>query len=129
VHVEERLHHRREPHQQRAGVQLTLAQRWNGTKWSVQRTRTPVFSAGSSELAGVSCASPAGGQRLRYEADEALKNVAYLHIAAGRLTRFAHAAGEIGSDHWMPIATEEAVPTSTFGVGASDRRRPESGLQ
>jgi hypothetical protein len=43
------------------------------------------------------------GQRLRYEAGEALQNVAYLHIAAGRLARFAQAAGEIGSDHWMPI--------------------------
>jgi hypothetical protein len=43
------------------------------------------------------------GQRLRHEADQALQNVAYLHIAAGRLTHFATAAGAIGADHWMPI--------------------------
>jgi len=41
--------------------------------------------------------------RLRYEADQTLQNVAYLHIAAGRLTRFAPVAAQLGSDHWMPI--------------------------
>jgi len=40
---------------------------------------------------------------LRYEADQTLQNVAYLHIAAGRLTRFASVAERLGSDHWMPI--------------------------
>ncbi len=38
-------------------VQLTLGQRWNGTRWVIQRTRNPVFSAGSSALNGVSCPS------------------------------------------------------------------------
>jgi hypothetical protein len=42
-------------------------------------------------------------RRLRYEADQTLQNVAYLHIAAGRLTRFASVAARLGSDHWMPI--------------------------
>lgn len=42
-------------------------------------------------------------QRLRHEADRTLQNVAYLHIAAGRLTRFAPVAEQLGSDHWMPI--------------------------
>jgi hypothetical protein len=42
-------------------------------------------------------------QRLRHQADKALENVAYLHIAAGRLTRFAQAAATLGSDRWMPI--------------------------
>jgi hypothetical protein len=41
--------------------------------------------------------------RLRYEADKTLQNVAHLHIAAGRLTRFAPVAGLLGSDHWVPI--------------------------
>jgi hypothetical protein len=41
--------------------------------------------------------------RLRYEADQTLQNVAYLHIAAGRLTRFVPVAERLGSDHWMPI--------------------------
>jgi len=43
------------------------------------------------------------GQRLPLRADQALENVAYLHVAAGRLTRFVQAAAELGSDHWMPI--------------------------
>ena len=43
------------------------------------------------------------GHRLRHQADQALENVAYLHIAAGRLTSFAPAAAKLGSDRWMPI--------------------------
>lgn len=43
------------------------------------------------------------GHRLRHQADRALENVAYLHIAAGRLTSFAPAAAKLGSDRWMPI--------------------------
>ena len=38
-------------------VQLTLGQRWNGTRWVIQRTRNPVFRTGSSALNGVSCPS------------------------------------------------------------------------
>jgi hypothetical protein len=41
--------------------------------------------------------------RLRHQSDQALENVAYLHIAAGRLTSFAPAAAKLGSDRWMPI--------------------------
>ena len=41
--------------------------------------------------------------RLRHQADQALENIAYLHIAAGRLTSFAPAAAKLGSDRWMPI--------------------------
>jgi hypothetical protein len=42
-------------------------------------------------------------RRPRHQADQALANIAYLHIAAGRLTSFAPAAARLGSDHWMPI--------------------------
>ena len=41
--------------------------------------------------------------RLPYQADQALQHVAYLHVAVGRVTRFAQAAATLGSDHWMPI--------------------------
>jgi hypothetical protein len=44
-------------------------------------------------------------QRLRYEVEEALQNIAYLHLAHGRLTRFAPIAAILGSDHWRPIVT------------------------
>jgi hypothetical protein len=37
-----------------------------------------------------------------YEADQTITNVAYLHIAAGRVTRFAPVAQQLGSDHWTP---------------------------
>ena len=40
-----------------AGNQLTLAARWNGISWSMQRTPNPA-GATYSELFGVSCASP-----------------------------------------------------------------------
>jgi hypothetical protein len=39
-----------------AGVQVTLAERWNGTEWTVQSTPNPT-GAKSSSLRGVSCAS------------------------------------------------------------------------
>jgi hypothetical protein len=39
-----------------AGVQVTLAERWNGTAWAVQSTPNPT-EAKSSQLDGVSCAS------------------------------------------------------------------------
>jgi hypothetical protein len=53
--------------------------------------------------------------RLPYQADQALQHVAYLHVAAGRVTRFAQAAATLGSHHWMPIVAlaEAAIgPTS-----------------
>jgi len=40
----------------RAGTQRTLAERWNGTNWSIQRTQDPA-GATSSRLVGVSCTS------------------------------------------------------------------------
>jgi hypothetical protein len=43
--------------------------------------------------------------RLRYQADQALENVAYLHVAAGRTTHFADVAAKLGSDRWMPIVS------------------------
>ncbi len=40
----------------RAGVGVTLAERWNGSRWAIQRTPNPA-GATSSLLFGVSCAS------------------------------------------------------------------------
>lgn len=40
----------------RTGGEATLAERWNGTSWSIQRTSNPA-GATSSSLLGVSCAS------------------------------------------------------------------------
>jgi hypothetical protein len=40
-----------------AGVEIALAERWNGEKWKLQRTPSP-DSATPTELTGVSCASP-----------------------------------------------------------------------
>lgn len=51
----------------------------------------------------LSLADELRANRLHYEADNTLQNVAFLHIAAGRLTRFAPVAELLGSDHWMPI--------------------------
>ncbi len=42
----------------RSGVGLTLAERWNGTRWSIERTPTPAAATGA-QLAGISCAAPA----------------------------------------------------------------------
>jgi hypothetical protein len=36
----------------------TLAEHWNGAKWTIQRTRNPVIGKDGSELAAVSCSSP-----------------------------------------------------------------------
>lgn len=38
-----------------------------------------------------------------YQADEALRLVAWLHLAGHRYTRYVEAARRLGSDHWMPI--------------------------
>ena len=40
-----------------ATVQLTVAERWNGAGWTIQRTRNPLSGASSSVLNGVSCTS------------------------------------------------------------------------
>lgn len=58
--------------------------------------------------------------RLGSEADEAVHNVAYLHIAGGRLTRFAPIAERIGSDHWIPIV---ALAEAALKRGRSDIAR------
>jgi hypothetical protein len=51
----------------------------------------------------LSLADELRAHRLRHEADQTLVNIAYLHIAAGRLTRFVTVAGQLGSDYGMPI--------------------------
>ena len=51
-----------------------------------------------SEYFLISLADELRAHRLRYEADQTLMNVAYLHIAAGRLTRFAAIAAQLGSE-------------------------------
>ena len=38
-----------------------------------------------------------------YQAAEALQQVAWLHIAGRRYSRYASAAHRLGSEHWMPI--------------------------
>jgi hypothetical protein len=60
------------------------------------------------------------GHRLRHEADQALENIAYLHIAAGRLTSFAPAAAKLGSDRWMPIV---ALAQAAISRGRPDIAR------
>ena len=59
--------------------------------------------------------------RLRHEADQTLVNIAYLHIAAGRLTRFVTVAGQLGSDYWMPIVAlaEAAIKRGRHDVARS----------
>jgi hypothetical protein len=42
----------------RSGTQVTLAERWNGRTWAVQRTPNPP-DGGASLLKGVSCSSAA----------------------------------------------------------------------
>ena len=38
-----------------------------------------------------------------YQADDALQQIAWLHIAGHRYTRYTDVANRLGSDHWMPI--------------------------
>jgi hypothetical protein len=58
--------------------------------------------------------------RLRHQADQALENIAYLHIAAGRLTSFAPAAAKLGSHRWMPIV---ALAQAAIARGRNDIAR------
>jgi hypothetical protein len=58
--------------------------------------------------------------RLRREAAEALQHVAYLHVAAGRVTRFAPVAAMLGSDHWMPVV---ALAEGALARGRGDVAR------
>ena len=75
------------------------------------------------------------GHRLRHQANQALENIAYLHIAAGRLTSFALAATKLGSVRWMPIvalaqaAITRARPDIARDVfAAADRPGLQRGL-
>ena len=65
----------------------------------------------------LSLADELRANRLRYEAGKTIQNVAYLHIAAGRLTRFAPVAERLGSDHWVPIVA--------LAQAAIERRRDD----
>ena len=67
-----------------------------------------------------SLAAELRANRLRHQADQALQNVAYLHIAAARLTRFALVAEQLGSDHWMPIV---ALAQAAINRGRDDLAR------
>jgi hypothetical protein len=48
-----------------SGTQLTLAEQWNGTAWTIQTNSTP-SGATSSSLAGVSCTSPSACTAVGY---------------------------------------------------------------
>jgi hypothetical protein len=67
----------------------------------------------------LSLADELRANRLGYQANQTLQNVAYLHIAAGRLTRFAPVAERLGSDHWMPIVAlaEAAIKRGRDDIG------------
>lgn len=58
--------------------------------------------------------------RLGYEADEALQNIAHLHIGHGRVTRFTPIAARLGSDHWHPIV---AMADAALARGRADVAR------
>lgn len=58
--------------------------------------------------------------RLAHEADEAQQNVAHLHIAHGRVTRFIPTAAALGSDHWRPIV---AMAQAALTRGRTDIAR------
>jgi hypothetical protein len=68
----------------------------------------------------LSLADELRARRLRYEADQTLINIAYLHIAAGRLTRFVPIAAELGSDCWIPIV---ALAQAAINRGRRDLAR------
>lgn len=59
-------------------------------------------------------------RRLHYEAGEALQNIAHLHMAHGRLTRFTAVAAHLGSDHWRPIV---AMAQAALARGRDDLAR------
>jgi len=75
------------------------------------RAETRPFAQLCGELAAhaeqfmLSPADELRAHRLRYEADQTIANVAYLHIATGRLTRFVPVAQQLGSEPWTPIVT------------------------
>ncbi len=52
----------------RAGMGMTLAERWNGSSWSIQRTPTPTGAA-YAQLTGVSCASAMACTSVGYFSD------------------------------------------------------------
>lgn len=52
----------------RAGMGITLAERWDGTSWSIQRTRTPA-AAIDAQLIGVSCSSAVACTSVGYFSD------------------------------------------------------------
>lgn len=52
-----------------------------------------------------------------YQAAEALQQVAWLHMAGRRYSRYAGAAHRLGSDHWMPIV---ALAESAAAAGRKE---------
>ncbi|MCA1678398.1 MAG: hypothetical protein LC777_05335, partial [Actinobacteria bacterium] len=49
-----------------------------------------------------------------------LQNIAHLHVAHGRLTRFTAIAARLGSDHWRPIV---AMAEAALAHGREDVAR------
>ena len=52
------------------GTRVTLAERWNGTSWTIQSTPNPTGAKGSS-LSGVSCTSASACTAVGYDVDSA----------------------------------------------------------
>jgi hypothetical protein len=58
----------------RAGAFVTLAERWNGTRWAIQQTPN-LAVAKSSGLDGASCASPRSCTAVGYVTSPARTNM------------------------------------------------------
>jgi hypothetical protein len=90
--------------------------------WSCRRGFAQIHGplADHAERFLLALADELRAHRLRHQAEQALENVAYLHVAAGRITRFAPVAARLGSDHWMPIV---ALAQAAIARGRKDVAR------
>jgi hypothetical protein len=104
----------------RSGIALTLAERWDGTRWALQQTPTPLTTA-SVQLTGVSCPAPTSCTAVGFFAVTGF-DVMLAERWDGSRWSIEHARYPAGARAVQLTAVSCPSPTSCTAVGSFNNR-------
>jgi NHL repeat len=99
-----------------AGVQVTLAERWNGTEWGVQSAANP-SEAKSSSLSGVSCTSATACTAVGVALSGAGRYVTLAEQWNGTEWRVVSTPNDEKGEGWLSGGVSCSGPESCLAVG------------
>ncbi|MGA9314544.1 MAG: hypothetical protein WBV77_07945 [Solirubrobacteraceae bacterium] len=114
-----------------SGVQLTLAEHWNGTKWSIQTTPTPLGAKGASVMLSVVCLSATdctavGNYYITPPSEEGQKSLTLSEFWNGTEWSIQIPANpENGLNDLAGVSCTSAAPETCIAVGDYQNGGPE----